>query len=123
VRDEIPDRLMSPDGRSGWYAVPLDGRDEADEPWTPPREGSVIRLMGEYSVDVPLWGEDGLMFSEPEELVRELGVSEELATDLKTWAKAWESRSDHPDFDAVALRLVRRLRAELDHRYEIVYHP
>jgi hypothetical protein len=29
----------------------------------------------------------------------------------------------HPDFDAEALRLVRRLRAELDQRFEIVYHP
>jgi hypothetical protein len=32
VRDEIPDRLMSLDGRSGWCAVPLDGGDEADSP-------------------------------------------------------------------------------------------
>jgi hypothetical protein len=67
---------MSPDGTSGWYVFNPDGSwiGGDEEPWEAPPEGSTIRLMGEDSVDVPLWSEDGLMFAGFEELVREMGT-------------------------------------------------
>jgi hypothetical protein len=125
VGDELPDRLLSPDGRSGWYAFNPDGSriDEDEEPWRAPPNGSTIRLMGEDTVDVPLWSEDGLMFNDSDELIREFGVSVDLAADIMAWAVAWQSRSGNPDLDAAAATLVRRLNEELAHRYRIVYKP
>jgi hypothetical protein len=123
--DELPDRLLSPDGRSGWYAFNLDGSrfDDDEEPWRAPPNGSTIRLMGEHTVDVPLWSDDGLMFNDPDELVRQLGVSADLAADIVAWADAWHSRSGEPDHDAAAATLVRRLNEELVERYSFVYKP
>lgn len=79
--------------------------------------------MGEHTVDVPLWSVDGLMFNDADELVRELGVSADLAADIVAWAAAWESRSGDPDHDAAAATLVRRLNEELVERYSCVYKP
>lgn len=79
--------------------------------------------MGEDSVAVPLWSDDGLMFAVPDELVRELGVSADLASDIVTWAREWQVRSAAPDHDAQAARLVRRLGRELNYRFEFVYKP
>ncbi len=71
MREPPPDRFLSPDGGSGWYAFPPDGhRPEEDEPWKGPRKGSLIRFMSEDTVDVPLWGEDGLIFELEMALVR-----------------------------------------------------
>ncbi len=84
--------------------------------------GSVIRLMGEHTVEVPLWC-GGLLFNDREELVREFGVSEGLASDIVAWAAAWEDGHARPELDLNAARLVRRLNDELDHRYVFVYHP
>lgn len=119
-----PDRLTSPDGSVGWFAFNPDGSHigDSDDAWRPPAEGSVIRLMGEHSVTVPLWDDEGLMFGEPDELVRELGVSPALAADLAAWADAWHTASRQPGHDAEAAQLVRRLDDELDHRYRIVFH-
>ena len=79
--------------------------------------------MGDYGVTVPLWSERGLMFSEPEDLTLRLGVSPALASDLETWANAWQSRSGEPAHDAEAAALVRRLREETQYRYQVLYHP
>jgi hypothetical protein len=125
VGNDLPDRLLSPDGRFGWYALNPDGSriEENDEPWSAPPNGSTIRFMGEHTVDVPLWSEDGLMFNDSDELVRELGVSPDLAADIVAWAVAWPSLSGDPAHDAAAARLVRRLNNELAHRFTFVYRP
>lgn len=114
---------MSTDGESGWYAFPPEGhRREKDERWEGPREGSLIRLMSEETVDVPLWGEDGLIFDDGRELVREWNVSEELAADIVAWGRASQGATS-PELDAEAARLIRRLRRELEYRFVIVYKP
>ena len=79
--------------------------------------------MGEHTVDVPLWDEGGLMFNDADELLREFGVSAELAEDIVAWADAWHSRSGEPDHDAAASTLVRRLNEELSYRYRFVFKP
>lgn len=123
MSDLPPDRLLSPDGTSGWFAFMPDGSriPESDDPWQPPPDGTVIRLMGEDTVPVPLWDQDGLMFGEPEELVRELGVSVALARDLQEWADRWHTESRQRQHDADAQALLGRLRAELGERWVFVY--
>jgi len=123
MQDRPPDRLMSPDGRSGWYAFPPDGyRPDDDERWEGPSEGSLIRFMSEDTVDIPLWSEDGLIFIDEHELVRGWGVTEELAADIAQWGRASQGPAT-PELDAGAARLIRRLQQELDHRFRIVYQP
>lgn len=125
VSSEYPDRFLSPDGSVGWYAYNPDGSRIGgdDDPWEPPREGSTIRLMGEHCVEIPLWGEDGLLFSGAEELVEHWDLSADLVSDLREWADAWLDHSEEPSHDDAAVRLVRRLADELDHRYDIVFKP
>lgn len=127
VTEKPPDRFLSDDGRAGWFAYgPEESRIASnDDPWQPPPRGSVIRLMGEDSVVIPLWSdEDGLLFADPEELVNELGVSSRLAADLAAWGIGWQDRAGQADHDAEAARLVRRLRRELEHLgYGFVYWP
>ena len=115
---------MSPDGRSGWYAFPPDGHrhEPEDDAWEGPQEGSLIRFMSEDTVDVPLWGEGGLIFVDGDELVREWGVSQELADDIVAWGRASQGPVT-PELDAEAARLVRQLRQELEYRFRIVYQP
>jgi hypothetical protein len=121
--DAPPDRLMSPDGKSGWYAFPPEGYvPPKDEPWIPPPGGSVIRLMGEHTVEVPLWFE-GLLFDDREELESHFSVSEGLVTDLVAWAAAWDNGDHGAELDRGAASLVRRLNDELGNRYTFVYHP
>ncbi|MXG90881.1 hypothetical protein [Nocardioides flavescens] len=121
-----PDALMSPDGTRGWFAYLPDGSRPAasdDDAWSPPREGSVIRLMGEYGADVPLWGEDGLLFLDRDELVREWTLSDDLVDDLVRWGLAWEEHAGERDHDADGADLARRLRRELGQRYRMFFHP
>ena len=122
VPDELPDRLLSPDGRSGWYAFKPDGSriDEDDEPWTPPTKGTVIRFMGDHGVDVPLWDEDGLMFGTGEELVRHLGVGSDLAAEIVAWADQWHRRAGKPEHTAAGVALAQRLQHHLAD-YAVVY--
>ena len=123
VPDEIPDRHLSPDGGSGWYAFHPDGsRSEPDDDaWSAPPEGSTIRFMGEHSVEVPLWDDDGFMFDSGEEMIREFGVGIDLAAEVVAWADQWQTRSGQPDHDAAGEALSRRLQQELANRYTIVY--
>jgi hypothetical protein len=109
VSERAPDRFLSEDGRTGWYAHEPDGSrlGGKDEPWLPPPPGSVIKLMGEYTVEVPLRSDqDGLMFSDTKELIAEFGVSRQLADDLASWGIGWETRAGQPEHDAEAARLV-----------------
>jgi hypothetical protein len=118
-----PDRILSLDGRSGWYAFPPHGyRHPDDEPWQGPRNGSQIRFMAEDSVDVPLWDEDGLIFVDGEELIGEWGISQVLADEVVAWGRAAQA-GESPELDAEAARLIRCLNKELEHRFHIVYKP
>lgn len=123
MTEELPDRLSSPDGQSGWYAFPPDGYDpEADdETWEGPPDGSLIRFMAEVSVDVPLWGPDGLLFNDGDDLMIEWGVSQELAEDIVRWGRASSDGLQSPQLDAA--RLIRELAEQTGHRFRIVYHP
>src|SRR3954467_6577413 len=111
MRERPPDRIMSPDGRSGWYALPPEGSrlPADDERWEGPRDGSLIRFMSDDTVDVPLWSEDGLIFVDGDELVREWGVSLELARDIVEWGRASQGPVT-PELDAEAARLIRFLQ-------------
>jgi hypothetical protein len=97
-------------------------QDEHADLWWP-KTPATIRLMGEYTVQVPLWGERGLLYASPESLVSDLGISQELASDLVAWAEAWETASGQPDHDAGAAALIRRLRVETERRFNFVYQP
>ena len=79
--------------------------------------------MGEHSVDVPLWDDEGLLFASPEEFVQALGGSAGLVADIVTWARAWQTRSGRPTYDAEAAQFVRRIRGELGDGVRIVYWP
>lgn len=122
MREPPPDRILSPDGRSGWYAFPPEGYSPDDERREGPRSGTLIRFMAEDSVEVPLWGEDGLIFVDAGEMIREWGISETLAEDLVAWGRASQA-GDGPELDAEAARLIRSLNKELEHRFSIVYKP
>ncbi|MCM0622814.1 hypothetical protein [Nocardioides bruguierae] len=82
----------------------------------------MIRFMSEDGVDVPLWSEDGLIFVDGDELVREWSVSQELASDIVEWGRASQGPAT-ARIDAEAARLIRSLRRELDYRFRIVYQP
>ena len=118
-----PDRIFSPDGASGWIAMSPEGYrvDNEEETCERPREGSLIRLMGEHEVDVPLWGEDGLIFNDGDELAREWGVSAALVADIVAWGIAWQTAAGQADHNAEGARLVLRLDREVDHRFRIVF--
>lgn len=58
-----------------------------------------IRLMGEDSVDVPLWDDDGLMFTTAEELLEAyslLGLSVELVDGARRNSPVMLIESPHP---------------------------
>lgn len=81
----------------------------------------MIRFMAEDSVDVPLWGPRGLIFNSGQDLVREWGVSRELAAEIVEWGQASQGPRS-PELDAHAARLIQALAEQTDHRFRIVYH-
>jgi hypothetical protein len=83
----------------------------------------MIRFMGEVTVDVPLWDDDGLMFNTPEDLARAFDLSDDLVAEIVTWAREWQTNSGEPDHDAEAARLVRRIKRELNDEVGLVYQP
>lgn len=125
MSDDLPDRMLSPDGQSGWYAFPPDGysAEGDDETFEGPPEGSLIRFMAEESVDVPLWGPDGLIFNEAEDLVSEWGLSRELADEVVQWGRTSSGGLQSPELDAEAARLIRALAEQTHYRFRIVYQP
>jgi hypothetical protein len=78
--------------------------------------------MADDGVEVPLWGEYGLLFADRDELVRQWSLSEELVNDVVAWGRASQSKQDD-DLDAEAVRLVRRLSQEMNDSFTFVYHP
>lgn len=125
MSQDVPDRLLSSDGETGWYAFPPEGYDPGadDEAWEGPPVGSLIRLMAEDSVDVPLWGPAGLIFMDGEELINEWGISDQLAKDIVRWGRASSRGLQNSELDADAARLVRALTDQTGHRFRIVHHP
>lgn len=114
--------MTGEDEPGGWFAFDPRPGEPVDERWEPPPDGSTIRLMGDYGVDLPLWEPGGLMFADADEAVRELGLSRDLARDLEAWGTAWDGRQDPEVRDAEAEDLVRRLREELGERFTFRYH-
>lgn len=112
-----------PASQLAWHANPPDGYETYEElPWEPPPDGSVIKLMPEFFAGLPLWGPDGHMFSEPEDAVRELGLSAGLANDLERWNTSWEEGGES-DHRTAGEKLLERLNTELGHRYRFLYRP
>ena len=111
------DEHAAPDGRFSYEAV----AHESADAWEPPPDGSLIRLMGDYGADMPMW-EDGLLLADADEGVRLLGLSHGLASALEAWGTAWDGREDHAQRDEEAEMLLARLRSELGDRYEFRYH-
>lgn len=110
------DEHALPEGRFSYEA----GAHESADVWEPPPVGSLIRLMGDYGADVPLW-ENGLLLADADEGVRLLGLSQELALTLEDWGTRWDGREDYDERDAEAEVLVTRLCAELGDRYDFRY--
>jgi hypothetical protein len=110
VADAPSGRLMAPDGKSGWYAFSPEGSVPPEhEPWAPPAEGSILRFMGEHTVEVPLWDDEGLLFNDRQEFESQFGVSEGLASDIVAWAAAWDAGDRGAELDREAASVVRRL--------------
>jgi hypothetical protein len=84
--------------------------------------GRLGEIPSWVSVDVPLWSEDGLIFSSGEELVREWRISAELAAAVVAWGRASQGPVS-PELDAEAAPLIRLLNAQLRYVYSIVYKP
>ena len=76
--------------------------------------------MGDHGVEVPLWDEDGLMFSTGEELSRHLGVGSDLAAEIVAWADQWQRRAGQPEHTATGFALAHRLQHHLAD-YAVVY--
>lgn len=75
-----------------------------------------IKLMPEYSVELPLWSETGLVEDD-------LGLSDDLDGDLRAWQEffddhhrpdtGWDDPAHAAQFQETAQTLEARLRAEL----------
>jgi hypothetical protein len=69
-----------------WSAEARPGGQE-DEPADYSVSGSVIRMMWDYGVRVPLWDAEGLLPEEPDWLRKALGLSDPLIEDLTRWPR------------------------------------
>ena len=105
---------------------------EGDEPADYTVSGSVIRLMWDYGVIVPLWDAEGLLPGEPDWLRETLGLSDPLIEDLTTWGRLMEELDANPhqrsptSYDALNSRgqdLANRLQQEVGSRYTVEYRP
>ncbi|MGZ5404644.1 MAG: hypothetical protein ACXWDL_08355 [Nocardioides sp.] len=105
---------------------------QAEEPADDSVNGSIVRVMWDYGVRVPLWDAEGLLPDEPDWLRLALGLSDSLIEDLTRWGL------DMEDLDAVPIRrtteayealdartreLAERLQQELGSRYSVRYKP
>ncbi|WP_121252106.1 hypothetical protein [Nocardioides ferulae] len=76
-----------------------------------------VLMMCEYGVDFPLWRRRGkvTMIQDRAALRAELGISDELISELAAWQEAWRpldadfSEADHQE---AGTALLERLRAE-----------
>ena len=94
--------------------------------------GSVLRLMWDYGVRVPLWDDEGLLPDEPDWLWTALGLSDSLIGDLTRWGLDMEDLDAVPSgktteayeaLNARARKLAERLQQELGSRYTVRYKP
>jgi len=106
----------------GWYAFPPPGYTESEGEGEPPVEGTHIRMMGEYGVNMPLWDAGGPLPDDPEYLERELRISRQLAADLAAWGAAWDSDMDRGDHTAQGRHLFARLQAEISPHFTVSLH-
>jgi hypothetical protein len=115
-----------------WSAVPLHSDDDSDAADATSASGSVIRLMWDYGVRVPLWDAEGLLPEEPGWLRVALGLSDPLVEDLRRWGLDMEeldanqekrTEEAYADLDRRARDLARRLQDELGSRYRVDYRP
>ena len=131
--EEPPPHLGDYPNGAYWSAV---GDDTAEEECYPTVSGRVIRFMWDYTVQVPLWDEEGLLPEEPTWLRGELGLSDELIETLTRWGNDMTGadatlpdgpperhREAYDELDRRARVLVERLRREVGARYEVVYVP
>ncbi|HTW16831.1 MAG TPA: hypothetical protein VMF51_16985 [Nocardioides sp.] len=129
--DARPPRHLGdyPDG-AYWSAGPHPHDEDGVDEHTV--QGSVIRFMWDYGVQVPLWDAEGLLPEDPEWLRRSLGVSDPLIEDLARWGDEMDALDADPRrrtseaydaLDARARDLVQRLRTELGSRFSISYRP
>ncbi len=103
-----------------WLAHPPPGYTGADDDETlGPVEGTHIRMMCEYTVDMPLWDAGGPLPEDPEYLQRELGISPELIADLAAWGATWETDVDRGDHESQGRRLFARLEEEISPRFTV----
>lgn len=84
-----------------------------------PVEGTHIRMMCEYTVDMPLWDAGGPLPDDPEFLQGELGISPGLTADLAAWAATWGTHVDKAEHDAERRRLFARLQREISPRFTV----
>jgi len=105
---------------------------QEDEPADYSVSGSVLRMMWDYGVRVPLWDAEGLLPEEPNWLRKALGLSDPLIEDLTRWGL------DMVELDAVPSRgrqkrMKHSMRAPGNWRsgfsrnsvpgYRVKYHP
>ena len=83
-----------------------------------------IRLMNDYGVQYPLWGDGGPI--EDEDRLPGLGIDESLRADLEAWQQAWDERRldvwDERQHQAEGRRLLKRLQAGAPDGVEFVLH-
>ena len=95
------------------------------------RDGGTIMFMWGDGVVIPLWAGDGPLPQEPARLRADLGLSEQLMSDLIVWAQDMQSAYTYepivtPAESAVRNRaqdLLARLRSELDGRFTVILEP
>lgn len=130
--EEFPPEHLG-DDPGGWYwSAERPPEASADEPLDHSVHGSVIRLMWDYGVRVPLWDAEGLLPEDPQWLRESLGLSEALIEDLTRWGGDMNELDATPShrtkeacdaLDARARALSQRLQQEVGSRYTVTYRP
>jgi hypothetical protein len=131
--DDAPPPMHFGDYPHGAYwSAERRAQGQEDEPADYSVSGSVLRMMWDYGVRVPLWDAEGLLPEEPDWLRKALGLSDPLIEDLTRWGldmvelDAVPSRRTteaYEALDARARELAERLQQELGSRYRVKYHP
>lgn len=96
--------------RGAYWSAERRDRAEEDQPAAFSVSGSVLRMMWDYGVRVPLWDADGLLPEEADWLRQALGLSDALIEDLTCWS------GDMEGLDAVPSRRTSDAYDALDTR-------
>lgn len=95
-------------------------------------DGSVIRMMWDYSVQIPLWDAGGLLPEDPKWLREALGLGEQLIDDLRRWgsdmnevdtAPRRRAKEAYRALDERGQQLTRRLQQQAGPQFTVRYHP